>query len=186
MTDTLGSMVHDLFSGIARIIKQSNQDLVTILRQPTPIKITSFLQADGSGVIGGGFTNPQNAVTLWQCPMSMEGWVNRISVTIPGRGPGNPLAQGQGQAFATGSMGELIFMLPIAGTIAPIQITEGRISAAHVNSGERIIFFGDSFPANTIFRIDLQIVQVSGVSTNTPQEGLLPFTLGPATTEVID
>jgi hypothetical protein len=62
----------------------------------------------------------------------------------------------------------LIFFLPVAGNVAPVLITEGRLSAAQLNEGERMLFAADTLPANTTLKFDLQIVLVSGISVDTP------------------
>lgn len=156
-------------NALGALFQRQHGELVTIMRQPTPVKITSFQQASASGVIGGGLALPQ-PVALYQCPMSQEGWINRISVTAAGWTPGNPLLSGQGQVWITGSTaGEPLFWLPLGGVVAPVQITEGRLSAIHLNPGETVNMVADSLPANQQLRFDFQIVLVQGVSEYTPK-----------------
>lgn len=166
MTDVLSDVFKDAINGIGNFIHRSNRELLTVLRQPTPITISAFFTADATGTIGGGLTNP-NPVTIWTCPLSHEAWLNRIAITSPTGQPKTPITTGQ--ALCTGSTAnELIFFLPVGGVVAPTLITEGRLSAAQLNNGEKILFSADSLPANTQIRIDLQIVLTTGVSPDTP------------------
>lgn len=173
MTDVSSNGFVDLFksglNALGGLLLSNNRELIEIIRQPTPIKVVANIQASGSGVIGGGFSNPQ-PVPLYQCPVSQEGWINRITISAQGYTPGNPLQSGQGQIWVSGStFGEPIFWLPLAGVVAPIQITEGRLSAAHLNSGETMGIIGDSLPANLQLRFDFQLTLVTGVSQYTPR-----------------
>jgi len=158
-------VLQDFIGLLGRFIKQSNRDLITVLRQPTPIKIVRSLQADASGTIGGGLANP-TPVDVWMCPVSHEAWINRITITSPSGQPKTPLTTGQ--VMCTAGSGEPIFFLPIAGNVAPLQITEGRLSAPHLNPGSRLVLSADSLPANCNLRIDLQIVLVTGISPDAP------------------
>jgi len=176
MTDTsnpVGDFIQDAAQGIFNGLKgifTGQQSLISILRQPTPIKVTYSVTADGSGTIGGGLLTP-NPVVLWQCPESHEAWINRVAVRSPGHGPSAPLQTGQ--VYVTGSTsGELLFFLPIGGSIAPIQVTEGRLSAAHLNPGERIEIAADGLGATTSLRFDFQIILVTGISSDTPRPNL--------------
>jgi len=172
MTDTQQSnivldVIRDVIAGIGDLFTKGQHDLITILRQPTPIKYTRVITADAAGNIGGGL-NAGNIVDVYRCPVSAEGWINRIAITAAGYGPKTPLTQGQ--AYLTGStFNELIMMLPVAGQIAPLISTEGRLSAPHLNPGEQLLITGDGFPANVSLKIDLQIVLVQGVSEYTPK-----------------
>ena len=157
--NVLTQLLSDVIAKLGQFIRRSNQDLITVLRQPTPQKVTKVLTADGSGNIP--------LTDIYTCPVSHEGWVNRIAITSPGGSPKTPLTTGE--VIGTGSTsGELIFFLPLAGTVAPIWITEGRMSASHLNDGERIQITADSLPANTSLRFDFQIILVTGVSPDTP------------------
>jgi len=174
MTDTqtnpVVNLIQDAVESLGKVLFRQQKDLITHLRQPTPINPTFVVQADANGVIGGGF-NPTvlpSPVTLFQCPMSHEAWVNRISIRSPGRTPTSPLTQGQ--VLVTGTTtDEVIFFLPLAGQVAPVLITEGRLSAAQLNPGEKMILIADGLPANTALRFDFQIVLVTGVSEYTPR-----------------
>lgn len=167
MTDVISNVVADAISGLKSLFNRQYSDLVTIMRQPTPVKISKVVQADASGSIGGGLTIPNAVpVELWMCPISFEAWVNRITVTSPGHPPNAPLTTGQ--VWCAGSNGEPIFFLPLGGNVAPVQITEGRISAPHLNSGEFLTIAADTLPANTSLRLDLQIVLVTGSSNLAP------------------
>jgi len=170
MTDVdQGNILTDIFNdAIEKIVKlftEYQRDVVLLVRRPTPLKITTQVQASAAGVIGGGFANP-DPITIYQVPVSHEAWVHRISVSVPANPPGTPLTTGQ--ALIRTSLGEPILFLPLVGTVAPVIAAEGNMSAAHVNAGERIQIFGDTLPANTVLRIDLQIQLTTGLSPDTP------------------
>lgn len=173
MKSDIGGGLMDLWTGIRQALFQTNKELITVLRQPTPIKITKTLTADGNGVIGGGILTPASAIDIFQCPSSHEAWINRISITSPTGTPKTPLITGQVVCFGS-TAGEPIFWLPVAGTtlqttVAPVYLTEGRLSAAHLNGGERMLMSADSLPPGTVLRFDLQITLVTGVSVDTPR-----------------
>jgi hypothetical protein len=165
---SIGDLIRDAVNGLGSLLHGHNKDLINVLRQPTPLNLSTVLTANAAGVIGGGLTSP-NPETIWQCPESHEAWINRIMVhQVPPR-PGTPLTTGQ--AMCTGStVNETIFFLPLGGVIAPVLITEGRLSAAQLNSGERMLFAADGLPANTQLKIELQIVLVTGMSPDTPKD----------------
>lgn len=165
----MSDIIKEAVNAIGSLLTRHNKELITVMRQPTPIKVTFNVTADANGIIGGGLSQPQ-PVTMYQCPMSQEAWINRFAVTAAGHTPGNPLNTGQGQIWISGStMGEPMFWLPVAGTVAPIMITEGRLSAPHLNPGEQMFIVGDTFPPNQPLRFDMQIVLVQGVSGYTPK-----------------
>lgn len=166
MSDPISDALTSLGNFIGNIFVRNTRELITVLRQPTPLNITTAVTANAAGVIGGGLTTP-DPVTLFQCPMSHEAWINRIAISSPSAKPNAPLVTGQAMCIGS-TAGEMIFFLPIAGTVAPILITEGRLSAAQLNEGERMLFSADTLPANTTLKIDLQIVLVTGVSVDTP------------------
>jgi len=162
------SIVRDAVNGLGQLFRKQHKEVLTFMRQPTPVKITATVQSNATGVIGGGLTNP-SPVVLYQCPISTEAWVNRIAVTAQGYTPANPLSGGQAQIWVSGSTaGEPLFWLPLGGIVAPVQITEGRLSAIHLNPGEQMFISGDGLPVSTNFRFDFQIVYVQGVSDYTP------------------
>jgi hypothetical protein len=161
MTD----IIKDAVNAIGGLLTKHHKELLTKFDVPTPQKITANLQADATGVIGGGFANP-SPVTIWQCPMSQEAAVHRIAITSPSGTPKTPLTTGQ--VMLVGGSGELILFLPVGGTIAPMLATEGYGSAAHLNSGSRISAYADGLPANCQLRIDLQVSFTIGRSQFTP------------------
>jgi hypothetical protein len=158
-------------NAIASLIFGTNKQLetvITMLKTPTPIKVTQNLLVDPSGCIGGGLSSPDPKL-LYACPSSAEAWLHRITITAPDYGPAAPLTQGQ--LLCTGSTsGEILFFLPYHGDVAPIQIVEGLASAPHLNNGERALIVADQLPPGIHIRIDLQISIVIGVSTYTPRE----------------
>ena len=159
------SIWREAFNALTSLFKRQHKELIRLIRIPTPQKVTFNVTADGTGTIGGGFSNP-NPVFIYQCPMSSEAWIHRISISSPSYFPKTPLTTGQ--LFFVGGSGELIFFLPVSGNIAPLVMAEGYASAAHLNAGSRISVYGDSFPANVSLRLDLQISLVQGVSEYTP------------------
>lgn len=167
MSDTmsLGEVLSDGLESLKQLLGLQQQDLVTILRQPSPIKVTKVVTADASGNIGGTIAAP-NPVMLFQIPMSHEGWINRVTASSPGHGPGAPLTAGE--VWVTTNTGVPIFFLPIGGSVAPVIISEGRISAPHLSAGEQVVLSADGLGAGTVLRLDFQIVLVTGVSGDTP------------------
>lgn len=168
MNDT-DSSISDFIRGVANnitgFLAGQQRELIRYLRVPTPQKVTFVVQADGTGTIGGGFANP-TPIFIYQCPVSQEAWIHRISVTSPSGTPKAPLTTGQ--LMAISGAGEPLFFLPTGGVVAPVTITEGRGSAAHLNPGSRMSIYGDSFPPNTALRFDLQILLDIGVSNYAP------------------
>jgi hypothetical protein len=161
----LDEFTEGFFASLKRLFTGHQRSLITILRQPSPIKITEFVTANSSGTIGGGFTTP-NPVLLWQCPMSHEAWINRFTITSPQYSPANALTTGEAM-FMT-NLSTPVYFLPIGGDVAPVQINEGRLSAPHFSAGEQLVVVGDALPANVSLRVDLQITLVSGLSADTP------------------
>lgn len=160
MSDSVFDFVRDAINALGGLFAGQHRELVTVMRQPTPVKITISLQANASGVIA--------PVLLYQCPMSQEAWINRISIQSSAGTPASPLSTGELLCFS--GSGELVFFAPIAGVVAPMLITEGRLSAPHLTHGAPLNIQGDGLPANATFRIDLQIVLVTGVSEYTPRD----------------
>lgn len=165
-TLTTGSIWQQAWNAISGLLRNNQAQLVNILRTPTPVKVSRSFLIDPSGCIGAGLAQPMPH-TIYQCPMSAEAWVTRITVTSPEHSPNNALVQGE--IMVTGSTsGEVIFFLPLSGAIAPVQITEGRLSAPHLNPGEQMWIVGDQLPAGHHIRVDLQVMLVQGVSEYTP------------------
>ena len=162
------SILGQALNAIANLILPVNKELVTMLRAPTPIKVSQVFTADSNGCIGGGLDTP-SPVDLYRTPMSSEAWLNRITITCPDHGPAEPLTSGELVCMGSTS-GEIIFFLPNHGDIAPLQIVEGRLSAPHLNAGEVASIVADQLPPGTHLRIDLQITLVSGLSEYTPRK----------------
>lgn len=149
--------IQEAIQAIKNLIIPTQRELLEHLRIPTPQKVSTALTASAAGVIGGGLSSP-NPVTVYTCPLSVEAWLHRITFTSPGNPPANPLKTGQIELV--NNSGEIIFFLPQNGVVAPIQVTEGRASAAHLNSGETLGIIGDTLPANTVIRVDLQFLVI--------------------------
>lgn len=161
------SLLHQVWDALTGQLHQNQEELVTLLRTPTPVKHTKIVAIDPSGCIGGGLDSP-DPVELYRCPMSAEAWINRITVTSPEHHPATPLTTGE--ALLTGSTaGEIILFLPISGAVAPVQAPEGRLSAPHLNRGEVVTIVGDQLPAGHHLRFDFQILLVTGISEFTPK-----------------
>lgn len=161
------TIFQEVIQAITNLIVPTNRELITFLRTPTPIKVSQSFNVSAGGIIGGGLSAP-SPVSLYSCPLSAEAWLHRIAITAPTYGPSNPLKTGQIVCLGSTS-GETIFFLPIAGSIAPIQIVEGRLSAPHLNSGETIGLVGDGLPASISIRVDMQIILMTGISEYTPR-----------------
>lgn len=180
-----GGVLSTMFEAIANLILPTQKELITILRTPTPHKITQTFIADSNGCIGKGLDTP-DPETIFECPMSAEAWVHRIAVWCPEHHPTSPL--NTGQLLCTGTTaGEIIFYLPMEPDqtqIAPMQpIIEGRISAPHLNSGERMVLVGDQLPPGIHIRIDLQLILTTGVTEYTPR-GSAPSDLNVTNTRI--
>lgn len=161
------SLFKEVTQALTNLIMPTQHDLITLIRTPTPIKFSKTFQVGADGTIGGGIANP-NWQELYRCPVSTEAWLHRISIWSPSYPPAAPLQTGQ--ILCTGSTaGEIIFWLPQAGSVCPIQIVEGRLSAPHLNSGEVAQIVGDTLPAGITIRIDLQLIRTTGISQDTPR-----------------
>lgn len=150
---------------------ESNKEVITILRQQTPVKVSHVFVVDDHGCIGAGLDTP-DPHTLYECPMSAEATIHRLTVWCAEYSPSNPL--NSGQILCTGSTaGEIIFYLPMEPDqtqIAPMQpILEGSQSAPHLNGGERMLLVGDQLPPKAHIRIDLQLLLNMGASQYTPR-----------------
>lgn len=149
---------------IKNLILPTHKELIRHIRTSTPIKVTAMIQADANGNLAGGIATPnQEPLQVYRCPVSAEAWVHRISISATGFSPLNPLKAGEVVCVGSNSF-EVVFFLPLNGVVAPVQIVEGRYSAPHLNSGETLGFFGDGFAANQQFRVDMQIILVTGMS----------------------
>jgi hypothetical protein len=167
MNDNGNSIWQQAWNALAGLLNNNQKDLLTILRTPTPVKISKVLTVDSSGCIGGGLDTP-DPVELYRCPMSHEAWLNRITITSPEHHPTTPLTTGE--AYIIGSTsGEIILFLPINGNVAPVQAPEGRLSAPHLNPGEVVAVVGDQLPVGNHLRFDFQIMLVTGISEYTPK-----------------
>jgi hypothetical protein len=149
------------------------RELITTLKVPTPIKITTVVTTLDDGCIGSGVDDPSDPETLWECSMAHEGWIHRIVITSPAHTPASPLTTGQ--IMLLSSSGHVLTWAPQPGlenNVIPIILEqEGRFSAIHLSPGEKLYAVGDQLPAGIQVRFDLQINLVSGVSADTP----IPF-----------
>lgn len=162
--EDLSSILKDLL----HVTNVHHQEQISILRTPSPIKIVQTFIADEHGCIGNGLDSP-NPVTIWECPMSAEAWLHRITISSPEYHPAQPLQTGE--AYLLGSTGQLITWLPHRGDIAPVQLLEGSASAPHLSPGERIQIVADLLPVGISLRVDMQIVLQTGLSQYTPKSG---------------
>lgn len=148
------------------------QDMIVQLRTPTPLKVSTVVPIDGSGQIGGGIQASgnygQNPATIYAAPLSAEAWIHRISISCPGHNPSSPLTTGEAICYGSNS-GEMIFFLPMAGDVAPVQAVEGHLSAPHLSPGEKMLIVGDSLPVGSNLRFDLQIILSTGLTQFTPK-----------------
>lgn len=158
--------VLDVIKDALTIFNVVRQDVITRLRAPTPIKIVQNLVTDEHGCLGMGLDTP-NPETIWECPMSHEAWLHRITVTSAQHPPINP--QTGGEAYLLGSMGEIVSWLPHGGVFCPVQLLEGHRSSPHLAPGEQLQVVADQLPTGMHVRFDLQIVLETGVSEFTPK-----------------
>lgn len=169
--DTNHNIIQDVLSSITsslgKLFFKQTYDLLTVLRQPTPQKVSTVLTVSGTGLLGSGPVTSQNPATIWQCPMSHEAWVNRLAVTSPGYFGSNAMTSGY--MILNNSLGQLVYFLPIGTNVAPVLFTEGRLSAPHLAAGESLTVYGSGLPNGAQIRFDLQLVLVEGVSPDTPR-----------------
>lgn len=165
------SVLGQFISAITNVVMPQHKELITLLRIPTPIKVSRIFKVDTHGHIGGGFTNP-DPEEVYRCPVSGEAWLHRITVYSQEYSPLDPLDEGELLCTGTTS-GEIIFYLPEQPDqkqIAPMQpVLEGRQSAPHLNPGEVVQLVGQSLPVGKHIRIDLQLNFVTGISEYTPR-----------------
>lgn len=168
----MSDIIKEAVNALGGLFVRHHKDLITVLRQPTPIKITRSVTSDAGGLIGGGWSLLTGAnsrpVPLWECPMSHEAWINRIVIEAAGYMPANPYTTGNIKLMS--SSGVPIQYFPIGGVIAPVVVTEGRLSAPHLNSGEYLAIQGESLLVGVQFTINMQIVLVTGVSSDAPKD----------------
>lgn len=161
------TMIQEAVQALKNLLLPTHKELIRHLRQPTPQKVSKTFTTDATGTLGGGIANPLPNLQLYECPVSSEAWVNRITLTAPTFGPSNPLKTGEIIVF--GSLGEVLVFYPQNGVIAPVQIVEGKHSAPHLNPGESMMVVGDGLPANQAIRFDLQLILITdGISGFTP------------------
>lgn len=161
------SLLKDFLNAFGRIFIRQNKEIITVLRTPTPVKFTKTVHVDDHGCIGSGLDTP-NPVEVYRNSESSEGWLHIITITSPQYGPSSPLQVGQ--LLMTGTTaGQVIFWLPQAGDLAPVQMREGRLSASHLNPGEVVQVVGDQLPPGISLRFDFQVVLVTGMSEFTPR-----------------
>lgn len=147
-----------------------NKELITILRTPTPIKVSRVFLTDSNGCIGKGLDTPFPE-SIYTAPMSAEAWVHRITIYCPEHHPSTPLSTGE-LLFTGSTAGEVIWFLPEQPDntqIAPMSAYEGSLSAPHLNPGEDLLLVGDQLPPGIHIRVDLQLVLRQGVSEYTPR-----------------
>lgn len=159
----------DILSDINDALTKTLYDFITVLREPTPLKITHVVRTDENGCIGGGLDSP-DPHTLWECPMSQEAWVHRIHIMSPQYPPADPCMTGQMVCYGS-TAHETIFFLPEWQNhqICPAErIQEGSKASPHLNSGEKMWLVGDQLPPHCTFIFQFQIVLVAGISGYTP------------------
>jgi hypothetical protein len=170
--DNSSSPLQQVIQAISNLILPSNKELISLLRTPTPVKISRVFTISAAGNLGGSLAAPDLSQIVWTSPMSSESWLHRITITSPEHGPASPIIT-PAQLVLMTSQGQTVLALPeIASTyqVAPTQFIEGRMSAPHLSPGESLTVSGDGLPASHHLRIDLQIALVQGVSEYTPKQ----------------
>jgi hypothetical protein len=164
------SLLQEAIQAISNLILPTNKELITLLRTPTPVKISRIFSISATGTLGGSAALPDLSQIIWTSPMGSESWLHRITITSPEHGPSSPIIS-PAELVLMGSSGEVILILPEIATtyqVAPTQFVEGMMSAPHLSPGESVSVSGDGLPANAHIKIDLQITLVQGVSEYTP------------------
>jgi hypothetical protein len=156
---------------VKNLIMPTHKELITQLRQATPIKVRQTFQVPASGNIGGnGAMSPDYSAIVYTSPLSTEAWLHRITITSPQHSPGAPLTAGAIALFGT-TFGEVIQFAPDApqANTLPIQFIEGRSSAPHLDRGESLVISGGGLTAGDTIIVDLQVILVTGASEYTPR-----------------
>lgn len=165
-------VLQQVVQAITNLIVPVNKELVTILRTPTPVKISKMFAITASGNLGGSVASPDLSQIVWTSPISAESWLHRITITSPEHGPASPILSPAELILVGTAAGEIVLSLPEIATtsqVAPTQFVEGRLSAPHLSPGESLTVSGDGLPAGSHIRIDLQLTLVQGVSEFTPK-----------------
>jgi len=157
-------------TAIKNLLIPTNKELLTWLRQNTPVKITKTFTVPAGGVLGGGLANPDLSQIIFTCPESSEAWIPRLSITSPNHLPSAPLTTGA-IALIGSTFNEVIYFTPEPPAVAtiPNQWFEGGNSAPHLDRGESLTISGTGLTAGDVIRIDAQIELVQGVSEFTPR-----------------
>jgi hypothetical protein len=166
------SPIQQAIQAIKNLILPTQHELITLMRTPTPMKVSKLLTISATGNLGGSVGFPTMDQIIYTAPVSAEAWLHRITITSPEHGPASPIIAPAELVLIGSTAGEVILSLPeIASTyqVAPTQFIEGRFSAPHLDRGESLCVAGDGLPANAHLRFDLQIIIVTGASEFTPR-----------------
>jgi len=164
------SILDQITDVIWNFISPISKDVLTVLRVPTPIKVTKMIPISSTGNIGTSFNDLSNVI--YTAPVSTEAWLHRITITCPENGPGNPIVSPAVMQIMGTTFGEVILQLPEIATteiLVPNQFIEGRLSAPHLDRGESLCVSGNGLPAGAHIRFDLQISLVQGITEFTPK-----------------
>jgi hypothetical protein len=145
-TDEMQAML----SPIEKLLRQA------IERAPTIIKTSAEITTDGSGNLGGGLSGPGQII--YTCPAGHEAYVHRLKVTAAGYTPTSPLTTGNILVCRNANTAATLEQFfPVAGTVAPVIITEGSHSCMQLGHSETLVVAGTGLPANLNMFLALQI-----------------------------
>jgi len=165
------NILQQALQAITNLILPTHDELITLLRTPTPVKVVKMFTVGAGGNIGGSVTMPDLSQIVYTAPMSSEAWLHRISISSPEHGPATPIVA-PAEILLFGSNGEIVLMVPenaSTSQVAPVQFIEGRLSAPHLSPGESLTISGDGLTAGNHIRIDLQFSLVQGITEFTPK-----------------
>jgi hypothetical protein len=162
--------IQQALTAIKNLLIPINKELVTWVRENTPVKVTKVFVVPASGVLGGGLQNPDLSQIIFTCPESSEAWIPRLSITSPQHAPGTPLTTGSIMLIGS-TFNEVVYFTPEPPAVAtiPNQWFEGGNSAPHLDRGESLTISGTGLTAGDVIRIDAQIQLVQGLSEFTPR-----------------
>jgi hypothetical protein len=132
------------------------KELITLLRAPTPVKVSRMFTVGAGGIIGGGVALPTLDQIIFSCPESSEAWIHRITLSSPENTAANPiqaslqtLNSGQGNPAAGAQFVTSTFqtLYGKAATLVSVQFTL-TTSATAGNRLAQLVIAGNTYPAS--------------------------------------
>lgn len=89
--EMLPSALEQGIQAIKNLLLPHHKELITQLRQPTPMKVTTILTTTAAGTLGTAVATPDFSSIVYRNGMGSEAWLHRISISSPSNTPGNPI-----------------------------------------------------------------------------------------------